>query len=251
MKCPNCNNELKSESVYCAFCGNKIENTFNESMDNGNFIINKEKTKHKLTIYIVAVIMIIVSISLAIYFSVGYQSYHTITFDARGGICSPTSIQYKDGKITFPIPTRDNYIFLGWYATSDKVSSNSKIAEKYFAEHSHAFGNTTLYAHWGQYQQITINRDNYSKYLTLRMTENSIGTVHTVYIVIDYIFSYLTFAERLYKLNQISVTVQYNGVSQTATRNEVGSLSFSFTGSYGGARITSILGSVTCVAEVE
>ena len=66
----------------------------------------------------------------------------TITFDANGGSVTPTSTEItKGGKISeLPIPTRDNYTFMGWY---DTTNCTNKITT------STTFNtNQTLYAHW-------------------------------------------------------------------------------------------------------
>ncbi|MDR0322194.1 MAG: InlB B-repeat-containing protein [Treponema sp.] len=44
------------------------------------------------------------------------SSFYTVTFDATGGTVTPDSITEKKGSpIILPIPTRDGYVFEGWY----------------------------------------------------------------------------------------------------------------------------------------
>ena len=65
----------------------------------------------------------------------------TVTFELNGGDLYTTAISYEKGtKITLPNPTRENYIFKGWYTTSnlDVAAGNAITVEK----------DVTLYAKW-------------------------------------------------------------------------------------------------------
>ena len=66
----------------------------------------------------------------------------TITFNANGGIVSPTSgTTDKDGKLSsLPMPTRSGYTFVGWYTAA---SGGEKVDKGYPFD-----GDTTIYAHW-------------------------------------------------------------------------------------------------------
>ena len=79
---------------------------------------------------------------------------YTVTFDANGGIVSPSSksITYGSTYGTLPTPSRTGYIFAGWYTSisgGEYVSSTSTVNKAY----SH-----TLYARWTA-RQITVNYD--------------------------------------------------------------------------------------------
>ena len=68
----------------------------------------------------------------------------TVTFNANGGAVGTASKTVKTGEAygTLPVPTRDNYMFLGWAASND--------SEQYFTETSvvTATEDHTLYAIW-------------------------------------------------------------------------------------------------------
>ena len=69
-------------------------------------------------------------------------STYTITFNANGGSVSPTSAATgTDGKLSaLPTPTRDGYIFDGWYTSAgggQQVTTATVFTE-----------DTTVYAHW-------------------------------------------------------------------------------------------------------
>lgn len=250
MKCPKCNNEVEEGKKYCPFCGNNL--TIDIKDNNADCKVNVDnKTSRRLIIYFVSIIMIIVTSSIAIYFTVAYKRYHTITFDACGGICESTSIKYlgDEKKINFPYPERAGYVFFGWYA--NKKSSGSKITENYFLENIHSFGDTTFYAHWGKPTILPITNSNYSKYIRMHLTELQGYNSLTVRVGFSYLVDYLTYAERRYRVTQLSVTVVCKGVSQTRSMNEAGGLTFTFSGNYlSGARITNVSGKVECILEV-
>ena len=69
---------------------------------------------------------------------------YTVTFDANGGT-TPTaskSVTYNSTYGTLPTPTRNNYIFNGWFTSktgSTKVTSSTKVT---------ITANQTLYAQW-------------------------------------------------------------------------------------------------------
>ena len=71
-----------------------------------------------------------------------WNAVYTITFNANGGTVSPASgTTGEDGKLTsLPTPTRDNYIFNGWY-TATIGGSEVAITTVFSAT-------TTIYARW-------------------------------------------------------------------------------------------------------
>lgn len=70
----------------------------------------------------------------------GYVWY-TVTFDASDGSVDPTSAKTENGKLsTLPTPTRENYVFLGWYTA--QTGGNLVTTETVFSS------DTTLYARW-------------------------------------------------------------------------------------------------------
>ena len=67
-----------------------------------------------------------------------------VSFDANGGTCDVTgqNVVYSENYNDLPTPSRDGYIFTGWYtdkSTGNKVSNDTKVTTD--ADH-------TLYAHW-------------------------------------------------------------------------------------------------------
>ena len=82
---------------------------------------------------------------------------YTVTFDAAGGTVSPAKIQVDSGKAygELPAPTRDGYIFYGWYTS--KSAGTRITSESVF----NGTGSQTLYAHWsldeGKAFTVTLN----------------------------------------------------------------------------------------------
>ena len=80
---------------------------------------------------------------------------YTVTFNANGGTCSPSSISVEKGKAigTLPTPTLSNpqdYRFMGWYTAKTggtEVTSSTTVNS-----------DMTIYAHWVHiYQKITFD----------------------------------------------------------------------------------------------
>jgi len=90
---------------------------------------------------------------------------YTITFDANGGTVSPvTEIMYGNGKLgSLPIPTRDGYVFKGWFTTSS--GSTQVTTTTVFT------GNTTVYAQWVTAYSVTFDANG--------------GTVSPTFAIID------------------------------------------------------------------
>lgn len=68
---------------------------------------------------------------------------YTVTLNANGGRVEPSSVTTdEDGKLTesLPVPTRDGYIFDGWYTEAE--GGTAITADTVFN------GNATIYAHW-------------------------------------------------------------------------------------------------------
>jgi uncharacterized repeat protein (TIGR02543 family) len=70
-------------------------------------------------------------------------TYYTVTFNANGGTVNPTTMSGISGtSINLPIPTRNGYIFEGWFS-QDGETYYGKNGENYII-----IGNATLYAKW-------------------------------------------------------------------------------------------------------
>lgn len=70
---------------------------------------------------------------------------YTVTFNAQGGTVSGESLTVAAESTygTLPVPTKDNYVFRGWYTypfAGVLINSSKKVA---------IVGNHTLYAQWG------------------------------------------------------------------------------------------------------
>lgn len=81
-----------------------------------------------------------------------YIPPYNVLFDTNGGnpIDTTITVKYGDTYGELPIPTKEGYIFLGWYDEFDnKIESNSQIQDK---------GNRTLYAKWAS-EEITVTFD--------------------------------------------------------------------------------------------
>ena len=80
-----------------------------------------------------------------------------LTFNANGGVVSPTSRNqtFNAPLVDLPIPTRQGYIFTGWYTSKDgdtEVTSSTIMNKE----------SMTIYAHWAE----TWAADHYSSELT-------------------------------------------------------------------------------------
>ena len=70
---------------------------------------------------------------------------YTVTFNASGGSCSPTSkkVTYHSTYDSLPTPTRTGYTFQGWYTSTNgggsKVDASTKVTSAY---------NHSVYANW-------------------------------------------------------------------------------------------------------
>lgn len=84
------------------------------------------------------------------------ENLYTITFDARGGEVSPSSIivKYTDTSIKLPTPTKNGYIFEGWY--KDETFRDKFVSEDWLENKE----NITLYAKFLEepkdYKEITL-----------------------------------------------------------------------------------------------
>ncbi len=96
---------------------------------------------------IVAVVIVLLLIIFAVIFIFSNQKY-TVTFDSKGGTLVEAQEVKKNETATEPAdPTREGYIFLGWYTSETSTVEydfNTKVVE-----------NITLFARWGQNQEIT------------------------------------------------------------------------------------------------
>jgi uncharacterized repeat protein (TIGR02543 family) len=82
-----------------------------------------------------------------------WTTEQTVTFDANGGRCSPTSSRYSIGDAygNLPEPTKAGVAFAGWYTAKKggkKVTETSKVTEA---------ATRTLYARWTTTQTVTFN----------------------------------------------------------------------------------------------
>ena len=94
----------------------------------------------------------------------------TYTFEVNGGTLSENHIT-SNAVITLPRPTREGYIFAGWYenASYDGVA----LSGKYYNHQ-----NTTLYAKW-------MSTSEYQDYMKGRDFENAIAITNSANVVID------------------------------------------------------------------
>ena len=70
----------------------------------------------KISLFLFVVLLSIVFISC------GEKTKYTITYDLDGGTCDALISEYTEGnEVILPTPTKDGYIFLGWYQDEIKV----------------------------------------------------------------------------------------------------------------------------------
>ena len=82
----------------------------------------------------------------AILYAIWGTGSYTVTYDARGGTVSTTSVSVQNGtSLTLPTPTRANFVFVGWHTAT---TGGTKIGN---AGASHQpTQSRTLYARWVQ-----------------------------------------------------------------------------------------------------
>lgn len=83
----------------------------------------------------------VISRSMPVYAHWDPNTYK-VSFDAKGGTCSPTSkdVVYASTYGTLPTPVRNGYTFMGWYGQSDvRITESSRVT---------AAENHTLTVHW-------------------------------------------------------------------------------------------------------
>ena len=64
----------------------------------------------------------------------------TVTFDANGGVCDTSTLQYDGTSLTLPTATREGYILTGWF---EAPTGGTAVADPYRPS-----GDITLYAQW-------------------------------------------------------------------------------------------------------
>ncbi len=77
-----------------------------------------------------------------------------VTFNANGGSCGTTTINYSGTALTLPEATRDGYWFIGWY---DAEEGGNKIGDA--GTSYHPTGEITLYAQWQEQIKYTVTYD--------------------------------------------------------------------------------------------
>ena len=97
---------------------------------------------------------------------------YTLTYNANGGSVSPASktINYNDEYGDFPTPTREGYVFTGWYTTATgntKATTTTKITK-----------DTTIFAHWSPiYLKEGTSRGATSNYLGTSIKKGEIRSI--------------------------------------------------------------------------
>ena len=84
----------------------------------------------------------IVLMLLLVIFGIANNGY-TVTFDSRGGtdVPSQTDVMYGDLLEEPEPPTREGYVFTGWYA-------DENCTQRWVMDYSQVGQDTTLYAGW-------------------------------------------------------------------------------------------------------
>ena len=115
--------------------------------ESNNDVVVASKKKQKLGLILAASILIIVIIvGVALFIVTAVSDNHTVSFDSTGGSDVENIEMTEDGRLSqLPKPTRDGFIFDGWYVSdTDKWSDNNVVEE-----------DTELFAKW----RVTISYD--------------------------------------------------------------------------------------------
>ena len=174
----------------------------------------------------------------------------TVTFNANGGKVDPTSKSYKKQDLygTLPTPTRDGYIFSGWYTNindeSTRITAGLPVP-----------GNVTLYAKWETgslpivFQKwdatnekwIEADRSNANTGKSMRDSGKSLPDV-TAYdnrlgykvdkdypwvdangnvFTVDTVINAVTYVRPNYKANEYTITYNYNSSDKSNKTQKV------------------------------
>lgn len=102
------------------------------------------------------------------------KSAYTVTFDANGGYVSMPSMKQPNGFCySLPIPTRDGYIFVGWFTKKEggtQITVSTTVNLK---------GDQTLYAHWEEVKAQETKWGPWSSWGTKPYTASATRQVET------------------------------------------------------------------------
>ena len=113
----------------------------------------KKKKKKKIIIIVSIVIAVLLIIGLVVFLLTRNKKEDkketavdqiTITFDSNGGNkIEPLKVD-KNGRVNYPIPERENHLFIGWYNVEEKVLRTTTFDK-----------DVTLTAHWEELKSDT------------------------------------------------------------------------------------------------
>ncbi len=114
----------------------------------------KKKKKKKIIIIVSIIVAILLIAAITIFLLTRNKKDNkqetkvvnqiTITFDSNGGNKIEPLKVAKNGRINYPIPEREKYLFLGWYNVEEKVLRTTTFDS-----------DVTLTAHWEELKETT------------------------------------------------------------------------------------------------
>lgn len=133
------------------------------------------------------------------------SSPYTVTYDANGGTCSPTSATYSGTPLTLPTPARTGYTFKGWYDGTKTYAAGDTYTPT---------ADITLYAQWEVAAEPTCTTDVYYNTVPTGKTQST----------------RFTFSSTPSGNNSLANTMTIDGVDYTcANRSSSTTSTFSFT----------------------
>jgi len=113
---------------------------------------------------------------------------YSLTFNANGGTVNPGSktITYNSPYGELPIPTKDDFVFLGWYTTNEKTGG-TQIKETTIVSATSA---QTIYARWGNNTLLAVDTSYAGKIWEHKTNISKVIFENTMIVPSTYEYSY-------------------------------------------------------------
>ena len=160
--------KVASTEAQHEFINSTYQEYVNRRTEYRNKISATEEAKSRTVRHAIVALVILLCIvaAIAIPIAVWENSPEVVMLDARGGTLSTTKIKVTKADnfewTTLPTPTREGYIFDGWYYAT-AWATKVEIGDK--ATGHMPKGHLSIYARWGQRKTITVTNDNYKDFI--------------------------------------------------------------------------------------
>lgn len=191
-KCKKCGRTITKNDIFCPYCGeqqihfekNNIREKSYEEILNDEIKSNEiNKKKVKKIIIIAVVVCVFITILLSTLLPLFLKTEHEISFDSNGGSSCSTIYSHGNEVIKLPVPTREGYLFDGWYTQPNRGGTwvNSTTYQSKTLDQ-----NLKLYAGWSYYKTINFNgntttSEEYLFTVTTQHNYDSVLKMTTIY----------------------------------------------------------------------